>query len=124
MNKIGKIILFFFELQHNIKLYHWQTKSFARHKATDQLGANLSDLIDSFVEVYIGRYSRPMYQKPRNIVVSNWNDETAVERITEAIRFLEIDIQEHLEEKDTDLLNIRDEMLSILNTTLYLFTLD
>ena len=39
------------------------------------------------------------------------------------IEFLQNDLPEELEEKDTDLLNIRDEMLGLLNKTKYLLLL-
>ncbi len=42
-------------IRNQIKLYHWQTKSFARHKATDDLTAALDLAIDNFVEVYMGK---------------------------------------------------------------------
>jgi hypothetical protein len=43
-------------LRDQIKLYHWETLSFPRHKATDELVTNLDANIDKFVEVYIGKY--------------------------------------------------------------------
>lgn len=60
MSKGAKIVMFFFELQLNIKLYHWTTESYANHKATDKVLENISDLIDSFVEKYMGAFSRPV----------------------------------------------------------------
>ena len=33
------------ELSAQIKLYHWQTKSYARHKASDSLFSEMNDLI-------------------------------------------------------------------------------
>ena len=32
-----EIVRAFFTFQHELKLYHWQTKSYSRHKATDKL---------------------------------------------------------------------------------------
>ena len=39
---------FFFGLRDQIKLYHWQTTSYARHKATDDVIKELDGNIDSF----------------------------------------------------------------------------
>jgi len=39
------------------------------------------------------------------------------------IEFLQNDLPEELEKTDTDLLNIRDEMLGLLNKTKYLLLL-
>ena len=41
-----------------IKLLHWQTKSYARHKAYDDIYHSLGDLVDKFVEMYMGKYGR------------------------------------------------------------------
>ena len=57
--KGGKIVAIFFNIRDQIKLYHWQTKSFAEHKATDDLIGKLDTNIDMFVEAYMGRYGRP-----------------------------------------------------------------
>ena len=48
--EISEIVRFFFTLQLNIKMYHWNTTSYARHKATDDFGGKLLSLIDKFVE--------------------------------------------------------------------------
>ena len=57
------LILHFLEFQNMIKLYHWMTLSYARHKASDQLFSELSENIDKFVETYIGIYGRPKFTK-------------------------------------------------------------
>ena len=44
-------IHFFFTMREQIKLYHWQTHSYSRHKATDEVIENLDKNIDEFVEV-------------------------------------------------------------------------
>lgn len=127
MNKMGceDIIQVFFHMQLNIKLYHWQTRSFARHKATDELLGNLSSLIDEFIEVYIGRYKRPDFGGNTSIEVVELSDEMAKKLIEQYISTMKTKLPKYLKkESDTDLLNIRDEILSNLNKTLYLFTLE
>jgi hypothetical protein len=44
--------------------------------------------------------------------------------IQQYILFLKKEVPKQLKQHDTDLLNIRDELLSSLNKTLYLFTLN
>ena len=46
----------FIELLNMIKLYHWETRSYAQHEASDRLHESLSKHIDEFVEVLIGKY--------------------------------------------------------------------
>jgi len=38
---ISEYVRFFFTLQLNIKMYHWNTTSYSRHKATDEFGGKL-----------------------------------------------------------------------------------
>ena len=118
-----QLIKVFFHMTLNIKLYHWQTTSFARHKASCQLLESLTDLIDTFVETYIGRYKRPYFQEDIQINVSQISDEQAKNMMNEYILFLKKEVPKYLKSHDTDLLNIRDEMISQFNKTLYLFTL-
>jgi len=42
--------------------------------------------------------------------------------INKWFRYLQDKLPENLDKKDTDLINIRDEMMGLLNNTLYLFT--
>jgi DNA-binding ferritin-like protein len=108
----------------NIKLYHWQTTSFSRHKATDDLFGELLELIDTFVEVYMGKYNRPQFNEKTSITIQEMSDEQAVKMIENYIKFLKVDLQKYIKTTDTDLFNIRDEMLQHFNKTLYLFTLN
>ena len=119
-----EIIKVFFHMTLNIKLYHWQTTLYSRHKATCELFASIIDLTDNFVETYIGRYTRPHFEEDFQINVSQISDEEARNMIQQYILFLKKEVPKQLKQHDTDLLNIRDELLSSLNKTLYLFTLN
>jgi hypothetical protein len=118
------IIKFLFHMTMTIKLYHWQTTVFARHKATDDLHTALIGLTDQFVEVYMGRYSRPKCENGIRLNIYELSDESVIETLQEYIDYLKNDLPKHLKSDDTDLLNIRDEILANLNKTLYLFTLN
>lgn len=116
------IIKVFFGMTLNIKLYHWTTKSYSRHKASDQLASDILPLIDQFIEMYAGRYKRPE-GKLMNIAVKKMSDKEIVSLIGTYISFLQKDLPKQLKATDTDLLTVRDSMLSSLNQALYLFTL-
>lgn len=97
---------------------------FARHKATDEVLEALDGSIDTYVEVYMGKYGRPKMTGSTNVVrVQNMTEKTAVRFIKTCIAYLEGPLVKHLKPVDTDLVNIRDEMLAELNKILYLFTL-
>lgn len=111
-------------LRDQVKVYHWQTMSYPRHKATDDLVSSLDEKIDTFVETYMGKYGRPDFRgKASSIKIRNFHDKEASALLKEAIDWLTHKLPKHLKQSDTDLLNIRDEILGDLNKTLYLFTL-
>ena len=49
------VMVTFLTIINQVKVYHWQTLSHPRHKATDQLYSELNDLVDKFIEVLTGR---------------------------------------------------------------------
>jgi len=49
------IVIMFLQMLNTVKLYHWKTSSYAQHKATDDLYANLNTNIDTFVETMLGK---------------------------------------------------------------------
>jgi hypothetical protein len=117
------IIKVFFNMTAMIKLYHWQTKLYARHKATDELHSELLSLTDKFIEVYIGRYGRPKFEEGFQVKVSELTEDTASSLLRGFVDFLKNELPKYLKKSDTDLFNIRDEILGTVHQTLYLFTL-
>jgi hypothetical protein len=118
-NFINKLVRLFFMLQIHVKQYHWNTNSYARHKATDKFLQKINDNIDKFVEVYIGIYKTQIDITTIRID-SNYLTDIGIEKLLNDVKLYltGIDVEE------TDLLNIRDEMLSNINQTLYLFQLN
>lgn len=118
-------IHFFLQLQSQIKLHHWQTRVYARHMATDKMLGKLSDTIDAFVEVYIGKYGRPkILGKNASLSLHNLTEAGATRLVNAALKYLQGPLTKSLNPvMDTDLLNIRDEIIADLNQLLYLFTL-
>lgn len=117
-----KLISPFLRIQNQIRIFHWQTTSYAQHKAFDKAYKHLGDLIDEFVEVYMGKYGRSKASVSYNIELENLTDNYH-ETIDGYISYL-INITNVVNPiDDTDLLNIRDEMLGVLNRLKYLLTL-
>jgi hypothetical protein len=115
---------FFFQMRDQIKLYHWQTKSYSRHKATDGVIDALDEHIDKYVEVYMGKYGRPRLTARTNTVkLQNLSEASIVRFIKACIHVLTNELTKGLKPTDTDLVNLRDEMLAELDQLLYLFTL-
>lgn len=117
----GDIVTTMMTIRDQVKLYHWQTHLFSRHKATDDLVSKLDENIDTFVETYMGKYGRPRVSKP--IKLTNFTESAAKSFVERQRTFLSQVLPRKLRGDDTDLLNIRDTILGDLNQVLYLFTL-
>jgi len=118
-------IHFFLQLRDQIKLYHWQTRVYARHIATDQILEKLEKHIDSFVEVYIGKHGRPRVTgKNSEITIHNMTEARASRLLQAALRYLQGPLTRSLREGvDGDLLSLRDDLMEDVNQLVYLFTL-
>ena len=117
-------IHFFLHLRDQIKLYHWQTRVYSRHIATDKILEKLEKSIDSYVEIYIGKYGRPKVSgKNASITLHNLTEAGATRLIVASVKYLQGPLSKTLNPSDTDLMNIRDELVGDLNQLLYLFTL-
>lgn len=113
----------FISLVEQLRIFHWQSESYAQHKAFGKAYEDLNDLVDNFVEVYSGKYGKPKAKLKYNITLSNF-DPDYVGFIDSSIEFLDNLTLELQEGKDSDLLNIRDEMKAVLNKLKYLLTLN
>jgi len=122
-SKKSQIVHTFIEMLNVVKLYHWRTKSFSRHKATDELYSRLNENIDKFVEVFLGKDESRIQQWDQKVIVPQYNKvKEFKDKIYDFREFL-IDLTNILDTKrDSDLLNIRDEILGDINQFLYLMT--
>jgi len=118
--KINEIVKFFFTIQLILKQYHWSTTSFARHKASDQLLTKLDENVDKFIEIFIGRYNVKPIITSIKMEKTFLSDEGNMDLLLQIRTYLEL-----LNNKitDSDLLNIRDELIGNINQTIYLYNL-
>ena len=110
-------------IQNQFRVYHWQTQkkqgSFAQHDAFGKAYEALDPLIDDFIEVYQGKKGALMGKNGFTVNLENLSDDYLV-FIDEAVDYFTQYLPQSLEQNtDTDLLNIKDEMLAILNQTKY-----
>ena len=107
---------------NTVKLYHWKTTSYAQHKATDELYANLNTNIDTFVEIMLGKTgARVNLTGHKSIPLLDYiNVGDFAKEINKYKNFLiNINISAT---NNSDLLNVRDEILGNLNQFTYLLT--
>jgi DNA-binding ferritin-like protein len=121
--KKSLIVRTFLEMLNTVKLYHWKTHSFAQHKATDDLYERLNGHVDTFIEVLLGKDESRIKMVERRCELLDFSKGSDFkERVYEYREFL-VDMNRYFDAKrDTDLLNIRDEILGDINQFLYLMT--
>jgi DNA-binding ferritin-like protein len=106
-----------------IKLYHWKTKSYSQHKATDELYAKMQENVDRFVEVLLGKDETRIQMIEKRIYLLDMNSKEEFKKRLLTYRKFLTDMNIYFDDSnDTDLLNIRDELLADLNQFLYLFS--
>jgi hypothetical protein len=117
MNVITPLVQF----QQQIRIFHWQSDTYAQHKAFGKLYENLDGLVDDFIETYMGIFGK---SKPTNQFtfvldpLSEVNLNHALNNFDSYLKDMNYELEDH-----TDLLNIRDSMLGEVNKLRYLLTL-
>ncbi len=111
-----------------VKLLHWQTKSFAEHKALDELFGSLIDLTDGLVESVMGKYGRPeLSGEEATFTVKNYNFESN----DDLSHYMQVLYDCYANEcksifdpqVDPEIINIIDEIIAVVDKTKYLLTL-
>jgi hypothetical protein len=114
------------ELLTLVRLYHWNTFSYATHKATDDLHGTFSDHIDKYVETMLGKsdgnYRINMRDFKTLTVKGVSNNSEMTQKVKQFIsEFNKFNLS--LKGDYNDILNIRDEIIGDLNKFLYLLSL-
>ena len=110
------------QLQVQIKFFHWQTKMYGKHIAFDRLLDGINGNIDEFTEIAMGKYGRVEVSGLSYTFVDFSNE--SVDGVIDGAIDNCLKLSSVLDpKKDTDLLNLRDELLGKLNQTKYLLTL-
>lgn len=121
------IIVLCLQILNNVKLYHWKTMKYSEHKATDELYDELNGKIDEFVEVLIGKDGKRInLSGKKSVKLDDFNNSSAFKNYIERSKKYLINMTNSKNistPENSDLLNIRDEILGILNKFTYLLTL-
>jgi hypothetical protein len=124
-----KIVSTLLCMLNTVKLYHWSTSHYATHKATDQLYSDLSSKIDTFVETMFGKETTAFRQKVlqmRSINLHSIHTNNDFRNEADQYKTFLIKLTNNKTfnvQKNTDLLNMRDDILGSINQFLYLLTL-
>lgn len=121
-----EITMTFLEMLLMIKLYHWKTYSYATHKATDELYGKLNENMDHFIEVLLGKSGERIdLIKQKSIPLIDLSSAEDLKKEIYSFKGYLASLNNNKAMKqmtNTDLLNIRDEILGDLNQFLYLLS--
>lgn len=109
----SKFLGILFQSRDMMHLTHLDTRSFAEHKALNAYYDGILELTDSFTEKLFGRSGRI------DIVIPESKKQDAVTHL----KGMQATIEAERDNYASDLQNIMDEMLGLVNKTLYLLTL-
>ncbi len=119
MNCIQTLLNF----QNEIRLHHWGTSSYSAHIALGTLYEGLDPLLDAFTEAYVGINGREEVFQISSLTFNGPKKTTADFVLKSFEEYLSEEIQKEKTIDHTSLLNIRDEMLALVQKTRYLLTL-
>lgn len=118
------IMATFLGIQSQFKVFHWQTQSYSKHQAYGGIYDTLNTLSDEFIEIYMGKYGRLTLEGEADAILLGNIGEVNIEEFLETIVEFLLSLNHKLDgNKDSDLLNLRDEMLAAINKLKYLLTL-
>jgi hypothetical protein len=122
----NEIILKFIQILNIIKIYHWKTLSYPEHKATDELYESFNGRIDEFVETMLGKTGKRFnLASTKSIPFYDYTNVTKFKQCIETFKVYLVNMSNAVYFKNpanSDLLNIRDEILGDLNKFTYLLT--
>lgn len=125
-NKLSQqyIVTMFLQMLNTVKLFHWKTSSFAQHKATDELYSNLNANIDTFVEIMLGKTGgRVNLTGQKSLPLLDYTNVADFKREVNKYKEFLIDMNKNFTtNNNSDLMNVRDEILGNLNQFSYLLT--
>jgi len=123
----NEIILKFIQMLNIIKIYHWKTLSYPQHKATDELYESFNGRMDEFVETMLGKTGKRFnLSSVKHIPFYDYTNITKFKQCIETFKQYLVNMSNAPYFKNSgnsDLLNIRDEILGDLNKFTYLLTL-
>jgi DNA-binding ferritin-like protein len=119
MNIISPLVQFHSQL----RIFHWQTDSFAKHKAYGKAYEELDGMIDTFVETYMGIYGRNKPNITFSISIKSLQSDSVSDTVIE-------DFLNYLKElrnfvsKNSDLQNLVDSISGEVNQLKYRLSLN
>jgi DNA-binding ferritin-like protein len=103
-------------------VYHWQTESFAQHKAFGEFYDDYLELVDEIAENIMGVKERPKIGKA-TITLEDYSDSAIKAYLEDARKLFTDELRYVVDEQYSGIFNLADEITSLINKMQYLLTL-
>lgn len=119
MIALDSLLNLFFAHQLKIKMFHFQTKLYGAHKASDDYLSKYEDNLDKFFEVAQGVFGK-LECKKMKIEFDTLDEFSVNDEIDKFVKILKVLDNQY--NKFPELINIRDEIVADANQFKYLLT--
>lgn len=116
----AQVVVFLLQFLNNVKMFHWNTYFYSEHKATDMLYEKLNDLVDELVETLMGKSGHRILNVNRMEIRFDKSKTQFKHNLVECREKL---LQWEPFMKKNNLVNLRDEIVDVINKTLYLLSM-
>ena len=110
-----------FHARQQAHFWHLDTKSYSEHKCLENFYTEILELIDELLEEYMGKGNRIDFKGVR-MTFHAYDRAKMIEYFKKLARYVNR-AKKSLKPGDGNLSNVMDEILGLINKTLYLFTL-
>lgn len=118
-----EFVLKLVQIQNQFRFLHWQTFGDAKHRSYGDIYDKLGDMIDDFAEIMMGKNGRLEFESEFSIMFQDIKS-LSLQNFLDGITEFLVGMTDQLDSRyDTDLLNLRDEMLAAINKLKYQLTL-
>lgn len=112
------LVAYLFKLQIEVKMFHWQTRSYAAHVGMGELFDKIVALTDELIEQYMGLYGRVRMASNASVAIPNMTKTGIRQTLRDAMPTLDARVP-----RDSNLQNIKDELTGEMAQALYLLSL-
>lgn len=121
----SEVVFHLIHFREQLQILHWQTFSFAQHKAFGQAYDDVSALTDGIVEALMGLYGRFKLSFQRDIPLKDISGIQIETFLDEHEQFFSADIKSIIppDDKNADVYNMIQEYTAAIKTLKYLLTL-
>ena len=120
LSNLNKLAMNLLNHQVILKLFHFQTNAYGAHKASDEYLEKYAILMDKFLEVAQGIYGRITVKKYS--LAGTSHTDSNIDNQLDGLVILLMERIDDILNNHTDLLNIRDELVSNIEQLKYLLT--